>query len=96
MLMVAHSIDDWMDSTQKRKAKEISEVLSQNVLMDRNILKELLEMFGEVTDDPKEGFRVHLASKNASQDASNPTPTPAPKATSKAKATRSAPPKKRS
>lgn len=92
MLMVASSIDDWMDSTQKRKAKEISEVLSQNVLMDRNILKELLEMFGEVTDDPKEGFRVHLASKNAS----NPTPTPAPKATSRAKATRSAPPKKRS
>ncbi|KAJ5177544.1 Helicase C-terminal [Penicillium coprophilum] len=66
MLMVNHSIDDWMDRTQKRKAKEIGEVMSQNVLMDRNTLKELLEMFGEVTEDPKKGFRVHLSSENAS------------------------------
>ncbi|OQE44262.1 hypothetical protein PENCOP_c002G01841 [Penicillium coprophilum] len=66
MLMVKSSIDDWMDKTQKRKAKEISEVMSQNVLMDRNTLKELLEMFGEATEDPKKGFRVHLSSEKVS------------------------------
>ncbi|KAJ5355842.1 Helicase C-terminal [Penicillium concentricum] len=86
MLMVKDSIDDWMDKTQKRKAKEIGEVMSQNVLMDRNTLKELLEMFGEVTEDPKKGFAVHLQSKNASNSA--------PKASAKGKVTRSAPPKK--
>ncbi|CAI7611733.1 unnamed protein product [Penicillium glandicola] len=108
MLMVNRSIDDWMGSTQKRKAKEISEVMSQRVLTDRSTLKELLEMFGEVTDDPEKGFMVHLGSKGATQDAaqnaSNPATKPAPKATPKAtsrassgrKGTRSAPAKKRS
>ncbi|KAJ6147484.1 hypothetical protein N7497_009466 [Penicillium chrysogenum] len=79
MLMIKRSIDDWMDSTQKRKAKDISEVMSQSVLTDRNTLRELLEMFGEVDDDPQKGFRVYLPSKN--------TPK-VPKATSKAKAAR--------
>ncbi|KAJ5807437.1 hypothetical protein N7447_010893 [Penicillium robsamsonii] len=88
MLMVKGSIELWIDLTQKRKAKEIGEVMSQNVLMDRNTLKELLEMFGEVTDDPKKGYTVRLPSKNASK--------PASKATAKGKSTRSAPPKKRS
>ncbi|KAJ5496419.1 hypothetical protein N7463_008406 [Penicillium fimorum] len=50
MLMVKDSIDHWMDLIQKRKAKEIGEVMSQNALMDRNTPKELLKMFGEVTD----------------------------------------------
>lgn len=53
-----------MESTQKRKAKEISEVMSQSVLMDRNTLRELLEMFGEVDDDPQKGFQVYLPPKN--------------------------------
>ncbi|OQD60065.1 hypothetical protein PENPOL_c029G07140 [Penicillium polonicum] len=98
ILMVKWSIDDWMDKTQKRKAKQISEVMSQNVLMDRSTLKELLEMFGEVIDDPKEGFKV-LPYKDAAQSASNPARTRAsestPKATTRAiatgKAIRSAP-----
>ncbi|KGO68089.1 Helicase, C-terminal [Penicillium italicum] len=95
VLMVKWSIDDWMEKTQKRKAKEISEVMSQNVLMDRSTLKELLEMFGTVTDDSKHGFRVYLTSKNTPKDASNRR-----KATSRAvsagNTARSAPPKKRS
>ncbi|KAJ5199655.1 SNF2-related protein [Penicillium cf. griseofulvum] len=96
MLTVKGSIDDWMDRTQKRKAKEISEVLSQRVLMDRNTLKELLEMFGDVTDDPKKGFRVHLASEDTSKNASNSAPEATPEAISRRKATRPVPPKKRS
>lgn len=83
--MVKGSIDDWMDRTQKRKAKQISEVMSQNVLMDRSTLKELLEMFGEVIDDPTKGFRV-LPHKDAAQGASNPARTRASKSTPKATA----------
>lgn len=95
MLMVKWSIDDWMEKTQKRKAKEISEVLSQNVLMDRNTLKELLQMFGTVTDDSRNGFRVYLTSKDASKAASN-VPKATSRATSAGFTTRSAPAKKRS
>ncbi|KAL2703640.1 hypothetical protein AAEP93_004711 [Penicillium crustosum] len=85
IFMVKGSIDDWMDRTQKRKAKQISEVMSQNVLMDRSTLKELLEMFGEVIDDPTKGFRV-LPHKDAAQGASNPARTRASKSTPKATA----------
>jgi hypothetical protein len=68
--MIKESIDDWMEGTQKRKAKDISEVMSQRVLMDRNTLRELLEMFGEVDDDPQKGFQVYLPPKNISKDPS--------------------------
>lgn len=83
--MVKGSIDDWMDMTQKRKAKQISEVMSQNVLMDRSTLKELLEMFGQVIDDPTKGFKV-LPYKDATQSASNPARTRASKSTPKSTA----------
>ncbi|KAJ9489874.1 hypothetical protein VN97_g3410 [Penicillium thymicola] len=82
ILMVKGSIDDWMDRTQKRKVKQISEVMSQNALMARSTLKELLQMFGEVVDDPKKGFRV-LPYKDTAQSASNPTRTRASKSTPK-------------
>ncbi|CAI7584066.1 unnamed protein product [Penicillium palitans] len=85
ILMVKWSIDDWMDMTQKRKAKQISEVMSQNVLMDRSTLKELLEMFGQVIDDPTKGFKV-LPYKDATQSASNPARTRASKSTPKSTA----------
>ncbi|OQE27022.1 hypothetical protein PENFLA_c006G08544 [Penicillium flavigenum] len=70
VLMIKQSIDDWMVGTQKRKAKDISEVMSQSVLMDRNTLRELLEMFGEVDDDPQKGFQVYLPQKNISKNSS--------------------------
>ncbi|OQE00597.1 hypothetical protein PENVUL_c049G05732 [Penicillium vulpinum] len=106
MLIVKSSIDEWMDSIQKRKAKEIGEIMSQNVLMDRNTLKELLEMFGEVTEDPTTGYRVSLAKsapevtpkgtfKGTSKDTSKGPSKGPSKGTTKGKAARSAPPKKR-
>ncbi|KAJ6184962.1 hypothetical protein N7519_006263 [Penicillium mononematosum] len=70
VLMIKESIDDWMMGTQKRKAKDISEVMSQSVLMDRNTLRELLEMFGEVDDDPQKGFQVYLPPKDTSKNSS--------------------------
>lgn len=68
--MVKGSIDEWMSATQKRKAVEISQVMSIKVLTDRNTLRELLEMFGEVTYDPKCGFRVTLAKRATRKDKS--------------------------
>lgn len=80
--MVKGSIDDWLNETQTRKAKQISEVMSQNVLMARSTLKELLQMFGEVIDDPNKGFRV-VPYKETAQSASNPTRNRASKSTPK-------------
>ncbi|KAJ5782252.1 hypothetical protein N7457_004026 [Penicillium paradoxum] len=70
MILIKESIDEWMFAKQKKKAVEISQVMSLKVLTDRSTIQELLEMFGEVTYDPKNGFHVDVVQKAVPKDKS--------------------------
>lgn len=84
MLVIKNSIDNWMLRTQQSKSEEIGQVMSLKILTDRNTHKELLEMFGKVTDDPEKGFNVDLDSTAEPRAKSKAVP----KAASKARASR--------
>jgi hypothetical protein len=93
MLLINNSVDDWMNTTQKNKAQEICQVMSLKVLTERSTLEELLKMFGEVSYDEIDGFRVNVDGEDrpaatleaSAEETPKDTGKAAPKSTSRLK-----------
>ncbi|OQD86592.1 hypothetical protein PENANT_c007G01402 [Penicillium antarcticum] len=66
-LITKSTIDELLLTTQRRKTRQISTVMSQKALTSTNTMKELLSMFGDVTETVGGGFQI--SAYNAEQAA---------------------------
>lgn len=57
-LMAKDTIDEWIFDLQNKKTKEINKYISNQNFMTRDTIKELLAMFGDVSEGPDGGFWV--------------------------------------
>jgi SNF2 family DNA or RNA helicase len=57
-LIAKDSIDEYIFKLQQQKLMEINQYIGQKNLMSRNSLKELLSMFGDVSEKPGLGFSI--------------------------------------